>query len=163
MNTGSMRTASSADAIQPGRTLYAVLPWRRTRRGEIKVLLVTPRDDERWGLPCALPGDAGTARKIAMSEAFEKAGVIGLLDPNPVGSCTGTASQADGSAKPCTVLVYALRVRGTLTHWPGHGRFRRRWHYLSAAAEAVADEGLKRLLASLDMESSVFGQDRKAA
>jgi len=38
MNTGSMRTASSADAIQPGRTLYAVLPWRRTRRGEIKVL-----------------------------------------------------------------------------------------------------------------------------
>jgi len=139
------------------RTRYGALPWRRTKQGEIKILLVTSRDEERWQLPSALTSDDRTPRQMAMTEAFEKAGVFGHLDPNPLGSYTSVL------ARPSTVVLYGLKVRGTLTHWPERVHRKRRWFFLNDAANAVMDLELKRLFSSLDANPGFLEPLREAA
>jgi 8-oxo-dGTP pyrophosphatase MutT (NUDIX family) len=140
-------TATSADAKHE---LYGVLPWRRTKRGEIKVLLVATCGGGLWSLPSGLPGNDRTPRQTAMSEAFERAGVVGHLDGGPIGSYSSQAALSDGSTTPCVVVVYGLKVRGTLTNWPASTRSKRRWYRLDDAIQVVSNAGLKQLLASID-------------
>jgi len=135
---------------------YGVLPWRRTRRGDIKVLLVTSRETARWLLPKGWPIKGKTPLQAARREAFEEAGVVGHLDPHAIGTYDYVKILRDGSLAPCTVAVFGLKVHGTLTHWPERMQRKRRWYRLADAVEAVSDAGLKRLLASLDRDDSLF-------
>ncbi|WP_280821551.1 NUDIX hydrolase [Pseudaminobacter soli (ex Li et al. 2025)] len=157
-----MSSATAAATATPAnleQKLYGVLPWRRTKRGEIKVLLVAPRGGEHWSLPSGLPGNDRTPRQTAMSEAFEKAGVVGHLDAGPIGSYSSQAA----APSPCVVEIYRLKVRGTLTNWPASTRCKRRWFRLDDAIQVVSNAGLKQLLASIGGNETPFGADRKAA
>ena len=51
-----------------------------------QVCLVTSRSGKRWVIPkgCLEPGK--TAGEIALQEAWEEAGIVGVLQPDPVGS-----------------------------------------------------------------------------
>ncbi|PSJ62964.1 NUDIX hydrolase [Pseudaminobacter soli (ex Li et al. 2025)] len=163
MNAVSARPASNPGAILSEHVLYAVLPWRRTKRAEIKVLLVAPRGSEQWSLLSGLPSSGKTPRQAAMSEAFEQAGVVGLLDANPIGCYSSQATPTEGSTVSCEVAVYGLKVRGTLTHWPGSTQYKRRWFRLDDAIQAVSNAGLKHLLASTGVNDTFHGAARKAA
>jgi ADP-ribose pyrophosphatase YjhB (NUDIX family) len=159
----SVAAAATATPANVEQELCGVLPWRRTKRGEIKVLLVAPRGGGQWSLPSGLPGNDRTPRQTAMREAFEKAGVVGHLDAKPIGSYSSQGALSEGSTMPCVVVIYGLKVRGTLTNWPASTRCKRRWYRLDDAIQVVSNAGLKQLLASISGNETPLGADRKAA
>ncbi len=114
----------------------AALP---VRDGE--VCLVSSRNGKRWVAPkgCMEPGK--TAGQIALQEAWEEAGLVGLLEPEPIGSYV---YQKDGLT--CHVLVFLMEVTSEAAAWPEQSFRQRRWLPVAKAAERVADPGLRALI-----------------
>lgn len=58
--------------------------WEASR---LEVLLVGSLRDGRWGLPKGrIEADEKKSKAAAEREAFEEAGVLGVADPEPLGS-----------------------------------------------------------------------------
>src|SRR5438445_13203145 len=78
-----------------------------------RVCLVTSSSGKRWVIPkgCLEPGK--TAAEIALQEAWEEAGVVGMLRPEPLGSYFYL--KYGGT---CHVLVYVLHVSSQAEDWP---------------------------------------------
>jgi 8-oxo-dGTP pyrophosphatase MutT (NUDIX family) len=114
----------------------AALP---VRDGE--VCLVTSRNGKRWVAPkgCMEPGK--TAGQIALQEAWEEAGLVGLLEPEPIGSYV---YQKDGFT--CHVIVFLMEVTSEEAAWPEQSFRQRRWLSATKAAARVADPGLRALI-----------------
>jgi 8-oxo-dGTP pyrophosphatase MutT (NUDIX family) len=114
----------------------AALP---VRDGE--VCLVTSRNGKRWVAPkgCMEPGK--TAGEIALQEAWEEAGLVGLLEPEPIGSYV---YQKDGFT--CHVIVFLMEVTSEAATWPEQSFRQRRWLSVAKAADRVADPGLRALI-----------------
>src|SRR5436305_5205353 len=96
-------------ATQPGLIRQAaVVPMRGAQ-----VCLVTSRNGKRWVVPkgCMEPGK--TAGEVALQEAWEEAGLVGLLQPEPVGSYI---YEKDGFT--CYVTVFLMQVTGTVENYP---------------------------------------------
>ena len=105
------------------------------------VCLVSSRNGKRWVAPkgCLEPGK--TAAEIALQEAWEEAGLVGVLDPDPIGSYF---YEKDGQT--CHVLVYLMQVSREAADWPERSFRERRWLTPAKAAERVADRGLRALI-----------------
>ena len=114
----------------------AALP---VRDGE--VCLITSRNGKRWVAPkgCLEPGK--TAAEIALQEAWEEAGLAGVLDPDPIGSYF---YEKDGLI--CHVIVFRMQVTGEAADWPERSFRERRWFSVAKAALRVADPGLRVLI-----------------
>ncbi|HBI41591.1 MAG TPA: NUDIX hydrolase [Planctomycetales bacterium] len=114
----------------------AALP---VRDGDI--CLVTSRNGKRWVAPkgCMEPGK--TAGEIALQEAWEEAGLVGVLEPEPIGSYV---YQKDGLT--CHVIVFLMEVTSESAVWPEQSFRQRRWLSAAKAAERVADPGLRALI-----------------
>jgi 8-oxo-dGTP pyrophosphatase MutT (NUDIX family) len=105
------------------------------------VCLVTSRNGKRWVAPkgCLEPGK--TAGEIALQEAWEEAGLVGVLEPEPVGSYF---YQKDGAT--CHVTVFRMHVTAEAADWPERAFRQRRWLAPAKAAARVADLGLRELI-----------------
>jgi 8-oxo-dGTP pyrophosphatase MutT (NUDIX family) len=114
----------------------AALPMR-----DGEVCLVTSRNGKRWVAPkgCMEPGK--TAGEIALQEAWEEAGLVGSLDPEPIGSYF---YEKDGAT--CHVIVFVMQVTGETADWPERSFRQRRWSSAAKAAMRVADPGLRALI-----------------
>jgi 8-oxo-dGTP pyrophosphatase MutT (NUDIX family) len=114
----------------------AALPMR-----DGEVCLVTSRNGKRWVAPkgCIEPGK--TAGEIALQEAWEEAGLVGSLDPEPIGSYF---YEKDGLT--CHVMVFLMQVTGETEDWPERSFRQRRWSSSAKAALRVADPGLRALI-----------------
>ena len=106
-----------------------------------QVCLVTSSTGRRWVIPKGLVDPGDTPEECALKEAWEEAGLIGVLDPEPVGryvySKWGQAFE---------VTVFRMRVSEVHEEWPEHGVRRRIWVSFGDAAARVADSGLKKVL-----------------
>lgn len=121
---------------------YGVLPWRMGRQGDMRVLLITDRNQKNWGVPKGWPVEGRVPFMSAALDAFEEAGIIGDIDPQPL-THYGYASQAsDGTSLAHHVTLFAMRVRGTLLHWKEHGQRQRRWFSASEAADRLENTEL---------------------
>jgi len=114
----------------------AALPMR-----DGEVCLVTSRNGKRWVAPkgCMEPGK--TAGEIALQEAWEEAGLVGALDPEPIGSYF---YQKDGQT--CHVIVFLMQVTAEREDWPEQSFRARRWLPATKAALRVGDPGLRALI-----------------
>jgi 8-oxo-dGTP pyrophosphatase MutT (NUDIX family) len=123
----------------------AALP---VRDGE--VCLVTSRNGKRWVAPkgCMEPGK--TAGQIALQEAWEEAGLVGLLEPEPIGSYV---YQKDGFT--CHVIVFLMEVTSEAAAWPEQSFRQRRWLSATKAAQRVADPGLRALIEGIAVGRAV--------
>jgi 8-oxo-dGTP pyrophosphatase MutT (NUDIX family) len=128
---------------------YGALPWRRRRNGELEVMLITARQSGRWILPRGWPVTGKTPAQTATQEAFEEAGVVGGVDPRPIGEYRYLKILPDGSSNDCLVTLFSLRVSGTLVQWREQAERKRRWHGLSQASQIASDRQLAELLATL--------------
>ena len=124
---------------------YGALPWRRARGGTIEVLLVTSRRRGCWIVPKGWLVTGCTPAQSAAREAFEEAGVVGIMGSEPIGTYRHVRSDPDGSDKVKNVSIYALRVVGTLHNWPEQGRRRRDWFRIDEAPSMIEQAGLARL------------------
>jgi 8-oxo-dGTP pyrophosphatase MutT (NUDIX family) len=128
----------------------AALPWRLDRRGRIEVLMVTSRISGHWLIPKGWPMPEKSEPEAAAQEALEEAGITGRIAGVALGSYRYDKLLKDGSAIPCTVAVYPLRVDSELQDWRERDARRRRWFSLKEAAERAYEPGLRALLGMLD-------------
>lgn len=129
------------------RVQYGALPYRLNKAGEVEVLLITSRTRRRWIIPKGWPISGMKPAKSAAREAFEEAGVRGLVSGKPIGHFTyDKQPDEDGRFVVCEVTVFSLLVTRQLKTWPEMDQREIRW-VLAREAEALTDDdGLKPLL-----------------
>jgi 8-oxo-dGTP pyrophosphatase MutT (NUDIX family) len=103
--------------------------------------VVTSRSGKRWVIPkgCLEPGK--TAGEIALLEAWEEAGLVGVLHPEPVGSYFYEKAGAT-----CHVTVFLMRVTEVATDWPERPVRQRSWLSFTQAQQRLEDPGLRELV-----------------
>jgi 8-oxo-dGTP pyrophosphatase MutT (NUDIX family) len=109
-------------------------------RGE-RVCLVTSRSGKRWVIPkgCLEPGK--TAGEIALQEAWEEAGLVGVLQPEPVGSYV-----YEKAGLTCHVTVFLMQVTEVATQWPEEELRERVWLTFDQALKRVEEPALRELI-----------------
>lgn len=112
-----------------------VLAYRLTE-SRVEFLLVTTRSTRRWSIPKGHCGDAGNARETALREAFEEAGVEGLVARRPIGTFCHVKRGSPGEGE-CWVVVYPMRVARQAPDWPEKGERRMVWASVREAAGLV--------------------------
>ncbi len=124
--------ASSPDCISQA----AAIPIRGGR-----VCLVTSSGGNRWIIPKGHLEPGKTASEIALQEAWEEAGLVGHLHPEPVGSYL-----YEKFGNLYHVMVFALEVTEAANHWPEKEIRKRCWMDSSQATSRIQEKGLRELI-----------------
>jgi 8-oxo-dGTP pyrophosphatase MutT (NUDIX family) len=106
-----------------------------------QVCIITSRSGKRWVIPkgCLEPGK--TVGDIAQQEAWEEAGVLGLLHPHPVGTyCYSKWGLA------YHVTVFLMEVTRVENDWPERLLRRRSWLTPARVLDHISDPGLRQVL-----------------
>ena len=143
-----MKTKSTIAVLEP-RLQLAALPWRLVD-GRVEVLMVTSRLSGHWLIPKGWPMKGKTNPEAAAQEAFEEAGVKGVVGSVAVGRYSYEKLIPGRPSVPCNVDVYALYVGKELPKWPETGERQRQWISIGDAAALVFEPNLAALLRDLD-------------
>jgi 8-oxo-dGTP pyrophosphatase MutT (NUDIX family) len=108
-----------------------------------RLCLITSRNGKRWVIPKGLIEPGQTAGETALQEAWEEAGLVGALEPEPVGSYL-----YDKYGGTCHVTVFVLRVADVAQEWPERDSRQRIWVSPTGALRRVDDPGLADVLRS---------------
>jgi 8-oxo-dGTP pyrophosphatase MutT (NUDIX family) len=123
------------------------LPYRRDEAGEVEVLLLTSRTRQRWIIPKGWPIKGLKPARSAAREAFEEAGVRGVVSSKPIGRFTyNKLLDEDDRAVICEITVFPLAVKRQLKVWPEIEQRETRWLAVSEAAALTDEDGLRPLL-----------------
>ena len=126
------------------RKQCAVIAYRR-RESRARMLLVTSLDTQRWVLPKGHVEPHLSVRESAELEAYEEAGVEGVIARRAVGTYLYQKSElADDGL--CEVSVFPMEVRLIRRDWPERSLRIRRWMKFKDAAAAVDERELQQLL-----------------
>jgi 8-oxo-dGTP pyrophosphatase MutT (NUDIX family) len=106
-----------------------------------QVCLVTSSSGKRWVVPKGIIDPGKTAGEIALQEAWEEAGLVGLLHPEPVGSYL--YAKYGGT---CHVTVFLMQVTEVADDWPERTLRQREWYSPAQAARHIEDVGLRELI-----------------
>lgn len=128
------------------RRQVAALPWRG--EGEaMRVLLVSSRETRRWVIPKGWPMKDKTDFAAAAQEAYEEAGLNGVIGEKPIGEYEYLKKLKSGAARLVKVDVYPLQVTDELETWPEKGQRTLEWMDPVEAALAVQEPDLRDLIA----------------
>ena len=130
-----------------GRTArqQGAIPLRHGLDG-IEVLLVTSRGSGRWIIPKGWPVPNMSSAESAAREAFEEAGVRGVMTGGgPLGAYV-TNKRADVGAPGMQIDVFVLEVTSVLDDWPEARERQRAWFKPGAAAQIVEEPELARMI-----------------
>jgi 8-oxo-dGTP pyrophosphatase MutT (NUDIX family) len=124
-----------------------------------RVCLVTSSSGKRWVVPKGLIDEGKSVGEMALQEAWEEAGIVGVLDSKPVG--TYLYAKYGGT---CHVTVFLMQVTEVADDWPERSFRERRWVRPAEAVRLVDDEGLRLVLrgalANLrEVRSTAFDRD----
>ncbi len=114
----------------------AAIPFRGGQ-----ICLVTSSSGKRWVIPKGMLEPGSTAGQIALQEAWEEAGVVGVLHPEPVG--TYLYEKWGGTH---FVTVFLLDVTDEAALWPEFQARQREWVNPAEALERIGDEGLREII-----------------
>jgi len=124
--------ATAQDCIQQA----AVVPIR-----DGQICLVTSRNGKRWVIPKGCMKYGKTVGETALQEAWEEAGLLGMLGPKPVGSYL-----YEKSGMTHHVTVFCMRVTRMASAWPESSVRQRRWLRAEKAHARIENLGLRKLL-----------------
>jgi 8-oxo-dGTP pyrophosphatase MutT (NUDIX family) len=130
--------ANSSECIHQA----AAIPVRGGR-----VCLVTSSSGGRWVVPKGHLEPGKTAGQIALQEAWEEAGVVGVLLPEPVGSYLYTKY-----GNTYLVIVFGMEVTEAADEWPERSLRQRVWLDPAEALKRVQDKGLRELIRAATRE-----------
>jgi 8-oxo-dGTP pyrophosphatase MutT (NUDIX family) len=128
------------------RRQVAALPWR----GEgpaLEILLVSSRETRRWVIPKGWPMKDKADHLAAAQEAYEEAGLDGVIVEQPAGDYEYLKRLKSGAAKLVKVDVYPMKVTGEHATWPEKGQRTLQWMAPVEAALAVQEPELRDLIA----------------
>jgi 8-oxo-dGTP pyrophosphatase MutT (NUDIX family) len=106
-----------------------------------KICLVTSSNGKRWVIPKGLIEPGQTAGEAALQEAWEEAGLVGTLQPEPVGSYLYAKYNAT-----CHVTVFIMDVTEVAQDWPERSVRQRIWVSPVALFERIVEPGLVEVL-----------------
>lgn len=140
------RTAAGASPFARDVRQAGAICCRRNKNGDLRILLVGSRRNGRWGVPKGHldPGESTAA--AALREAFEEAGVEGLVAPDVFGSFS---YRKDSTPIGIRSLVHLLEVSRMATEFPEKAMRKQKWFPLKIAIRDVAQPGLRTLLQRL--------------
>jgi 8-oxo-dGTP pyrophosphatase MutT (NUDIX family) len=130
------------------RTQFAALPFRYSETGRVEVVLITSRETRRWVIPKGWPIKGLSPARSAAREAFEEAGLEGVVSDRSIGTFQYRKRLRDGTSVACDVEVFPLEVTGQRESWPEQGQRDIRWFDVNEAAAAVDEPELARMLRS---------------
>lgn len=125
---------------------YAALCFRRNGAGSLEILLITSRDTGRWVIPKGWPMKGKPAHEAAATEAFEEAGIKGVVHPEPVGRYTYLKQLDNGDVAPTIVDVFQVEVLASAKSFKERGQRILRWFTPDEAARKVREIELKSLI-----------------
>jgi len=131
----------------------AALPFVPLETG-LQVLLITSRKSGRWILPKGSVKRGEGLPEAAAREAQEEAGVVGEIQPKPIGEFTYLKKMPQGYRVGCHVFVYPLLVREQHLDWPERDQREFRWVSIADAVVLVSDRGLMRVLRNLSKKDN---------
>lgn len=140
-------------ARQAGAIPYKVL------EGQVAFLIVTSRRTGRWIFPKGAPIEGLSHSQVAAREAFEEAGVEGIVGEKPLGSYR-TVKVKGVRRIGVVVDMYPLEVEIQHEIWPETGQRHRQWVLLSEASRLLSDARLVEL-ASEVQERTLRGSEFK--
>jgi 8-oxo-dGTP pyrophosphatase MutT (NUDIX family) len=126
---------------------YGVIPWRRGRDGGTEILLITSRETRRWVVPRGNAIAGLRSYEAAAQEAFEEAGIRGLVEAEAVGTYRYDKKRG-GVTVPAEVELFRMAVAEEAADWPEKHERERRWFPAEAAAAAVDEADLAELIRS---------------
>lgn len=138
----------AAQGVDTGgtRMQYGALCWRLGEDG-VEVLLITSRDTGRWVIPKGWPMPGLSPEAAAAQEAWEEAGVQGLMNPLCIGRYGYHKCLSDSASVPCAVAVFGMRVESLAKSFPEMKERRRKWFPMAEAATLVAEPELATIIA----------------
>jgi 8-oxo-dGTP pyrophosphatase MutT (NUDIX family) len=104
------------------------------------VCLVTSSSGKRWVIPKGMLEPGKTTAEIALQEAWEEAGLVGVLG-GPVGTY-----QYEKYGGTYLVTVFSMQVQDAKDDWPEAGVRRRVWVSPDEAIDLIEEEGLREIL-----------------
>ena len=146
-DTTSKQGGSGQGRGKPGkRRQVAALPWRG-QGSALQILLVSSRETRRWVIPKGWPMKGKTDHEAAAQEAYEEAGLDGVIVTTPAGDYEYLKRLKSGAARLVKVDVYPLQVTGEHATWPEKGQRTLQWMNPVEAALAVQEPDLRDLIA----------------
>jgi 8-oxo-dGTP pyrophosphatase MutT (NUDIX family) len=133
-----------------------VIPYRVVD-GKVQVLLITSRRLRQWTIPKGNIPAGSTSVKAAKKEAFEEAGVKGVIHgAAPLGAYTYGKRLASGTV-PAVVQVYLMRTVRQARKWREKGKRTLEWISIEQAAVRGAEPGFAPLLDRLlELETALL-------
>ncbi|HEY5289522.1 MAG TPA: NUDIX hydrolase [Caulobacteraceae bacterium] len=124
---------------------YAALPYL-IDGPQVRVLLITSRETRRWVIPKGWPMSGLKPQEAAAAEAAEEAGIIGEVEPTPIGSYRYLKQIKGKPGVAVQVIVFPFHVDDYHETWKEQGQRGYEWFRYQAAARRVAEPSLKRLI-----------------
>jgi 8-oxo-dGTP pyrophosphatase MutT (NUDIX family) len=135
------KTVSGRDVVQAGALCY-----RRNENGGVEILFVGSRRNGRWGIPKGHVEGGEVSSNAALREAFEEAGVAGVVDKTVFGTFS---YRKDNSPNQYHVAVHLLKVSRIADKFPEKDVRKTQWFPLETALREAAQPGLRMLLACI--------------
>lgn len=140
--------------VDPPDIQYAALPFRYGSGGLLEVLLVTSRGSGQWIVPKGKPIPGLSGPDTAAQEAFEEAGVRGVIEQSSIGRFSYLKDEGSVSERFISAVdVYPLKVEQQLTLWAEMGQRQMLWLSPEDASATIRIDGLARIVA-------MFGRNR---
>lgn len=124
------------------RTEIGAMPWLM-KKGKLHVVLITSRRRKRWILPKGQPEPDLKDREVAVVEAYEEAGVRGVLHGK-----SESAVENDGG-ESVRYKIYPLKVKRVLDKWPEDHERKRKILPWKEALEKLDDKAMCACVKSL--------------
>jgi 8-oxo-dGTP pyrophosphatase MutT (NUDIX family) len=109
-----------------------------------RLCMVTSSSGRRWVFPKGQIDAGHTAGETALIEAWEEAGLVGTIDPEPAG-----AYVYEKLGRECHVLVFRMTVIEVRDQWPERTLRQRAWVSVDEAIDRVEEPGLRDILRKL--------------
>lgn len=106
-----------------------------------QLCLVTSSSGKRWVVPKGCLEVGKTSGEVALQEAWEEAGLVGVLQPEPVGSYV-----YEKAGLTCHVTVFLMQVTEVASQWPEEEVRERVWLKLPQALQRVEEPALRELI-----------------
>jgi 8-oxo-dGTP pyrophosphatase MutT (NUDIX family) len=114
----------------------AALPLKGSR-----ACVITSSNGKRWIIPKGLIEPGQSAGEAALQEAWEEAGLVGTLRPEPVGSYL-----YEKYGNTYHVVVFVMEVSTVASDWPERDLRQRTWVSHRGLFERIADVNLLEVL-----------------
>ncbi len=106
-----------------------------------RVCLVRSSSGRRWVVPKGRIERGDTAAETALKEAWEEAGLKGIVHEEPLGNY-----HYEKCGRLCHVTVFLMEVTQAATAWPESTWRSRRWFRPAQAMACIEEPGLRNLL-----------------